>query len=157
MIGTLLYSFEADLTNALNLAGMKAVKEIGRRPVILSTYGTSQQMNQYRLKAIIREELNVYLTGHYLYNMFSDGHYAINIILQNDTAIPSTENISLQPSTMKLERYSIPTIGPNGTRNYSTYLVVSLPLCVEIRQLKGYQWVAMVHCIRVLNSRPYLV
>ena len=156
-VENLLYSFEADLTNALNLAGMKAVKEIGRRPVILSSYGTSQQMNQYRLKAIIKEELNVYLTGHYLYNMFSNGHYAINIILQNETPIPSTENISLHPCTMKLERFSIPTIGPVGTQNYSTYLVVSLPLNIEIRQLQEYTWVLLttrtVHISSILTSR----
>ena len=151
-IGNLLYSFEADLTNALNLAGLKAAKEIGKHPVIVSAYGTSQQMNQYRLKAIIREELNVYLTGHYLYNMFTDGHYAINIILQNDTAIPSTENISLLPCTMKLERYSIPMIGPDGTKNYSTYLVVSLPLYIEIRQLKEDQWVLLTTRTVLISS-----
>jgi hypothetical protein len=139
-IENLLYYFEADLTNALNLAGMKALKEIGKHPVITSPIGTSQEINQYRVKAIIKEELNVYLTGHYLYNMFSDGHYAINVMLQNETPILTTENISLQPCTMQLERFSIPTIGPLGTMNYSTYLVVSLPLHIEIRQLKAYDW-----------------
>ncbi len=136
----LLYSFEADLTNALNLAGMKALKEIGKHPVILSSLGASEQINQYRLKAIIKEELNVYLTGHYLYNMFSDGHYAINVLLENETSILSTDNISLQPCIMQLERFSIPSIGPLGTMNYSTYLVVSLPVHIEIRQLNQYDW-----------------
>jgi hypothetical protein len=100
-IENLLYYFEADLTNALNLAGMKALKEVGKNPVIISSLGTSQQMNQYRIKAIIKEELGVYLTGHYLYNMFSDGHYTINVMLQNETLMISTENISLEPCSMQ--------------------------------------------------------
>lgn len=139
-IENLLYYFEADLTNALNLAGMKALKEVGKHPVIISSLGTSQEINQFRMKAIIKEELSVYLTGHYLYNMFSDGHYAINVMLQNETLILSIENISLEPCSMQLERFSIPLIGPLRTMNYSTYLVVSLPLCIEIRQLKQYDW-----------------
>jgi len=139
-IENLLYYFEADLTNALNLAGMKALKEVGKHPIIISSLGTSQEINQYRIKAIIKEELGVYLTGHYLYNMFSDGHYAINVMLQNETLILSIENISLESCSMQLERFSIPLIGPLGTMNYSTYLVVSLPLRIEIRQLKQYDW-----------------
>jgi hypothetical protein len=139
-IENLLYYFEADLTNALNLAGMKALKEIGKHPVITSSIGSSQEINQYRAKSIIKEELNVYLTGHYLYNMFSDGHYAINVLLENETPILSLENISLETCSMQLERFSIPPIGPPGTMNYSTYLVASLPLRIEIRQLKEYDW-----------------
>ena len=44
-IENLLYYFEADLTNALNLAGMKALKEIGKHPVITSSIG-SQPRNK---------------------------------------------------------------------------------------------------------------
>jgi hypothetical protein len=139
-IENLLYYFEADLTNALNLAGMKAFKEVGKHPVIISSLGTSQEINQYRIKAIIKEELSVYLTGHYLYNMFSDGHYAINVVLQNETLDLSIKNISFEPCSMQLERFSIPLIGPLKTMNYSTYLVVSFPLRIEIRQLKQYDW-----------------
>ncbi len=156
-IENLLYYFEADLTNALNLAGMKALKEVGKNPVIISSLGTSQQMNQYRIKAIIKEELGVYLTGHYLYNMFSDGHYTINVMLQNETLMISTENISLEPCSMQLERFSIPSIGPPRTMNYSTYLIVSLPLRVEIRQLNQYHWDLLttrtVHISSILTSR----
>ncbi len=139
-IEDLLYCFESDLSNALNLAGLKAVKEVGKHPVIISSLGTNEQMNLLRMKAIIKEELNVYLTGHFLENMFSNGQYSINIVLQNDTVIRSIENITLEPLVMQLQRYSIPLIGPNQTQNYSTYFVVSVPLRIEIRQLKGYDW-----------------
>jgi hypothetical protein len=156
-IENLLYYFEADLTNALNLAGMKALKEVGKHPVIITSLGTSQEINLCRVKAIIKEELNVYLTGHYLYNMFCDGHYAINVMLQNETPILSIENISLEPCSMQLERFSIPSIGPSGTMNYSTYLVASLPLHIEIRQLQQYDWDLLttrtVHISSILTSR----
>ncbi len=151
-IEDLLYSFEADLTNALNLAGLKALKEIGKHPVIQSSLGTSGQINQYRLKAIIKEELNIYLTGHFLYNIFSDGQYAINILLENETAILSSKNISVEPLVMRLQRYSIPSIGPLQTQNYSTYLVVSIPLHIEIRQLKQHDWVPLTTRTIVVSS-----
>ncbi len=156
-IENLLYYFEADLTNALNLAGMKALKEMGKHPVIIASFGTSQEINQFRMKAIIKEELNVYLTGHYLYNMFSDGHYTINVLLQNETPILSIDNISFQPCSMQLERFSLPLIGPLGTMNYSTYFVVSIPLHIEIRQLMQNDWILLttrtVRISSILTSR----
>jgi hypothetical protein len=139
-IEDLLNSFEADLTNALNLAGMKATKEIGKHPVIASSLGTSQQINQFRLKSIIKEELTVFLMGHYLSNTFSNGQYALNVILENGTPILSIGNISVQRCVMQLERFSIPFIGPPGTVNHTTYFVVSFPLQIEIRRLEHDTW-----------------
>jgi hypothetical protein len=139
-IENLLYYFEADLTNALNLAGMKALKEIGKHPVITSSLGTGEAVNYYRVKNMIKDELNVYLSGHYLYNMFSNGRYAINVVLRNETPILSIENIRLESCSMQLKRFTIPFIGPRETMNHSTYWVASVPLAIEIRQLNGYTW-----------------
>ena len=151
-IEDLLYSFESDLTNALNLAGLKAVKEIGKHPVIISSLGTHEQINEFRLKAIIKEELNVYLTGHFLENRYAKSQYAINILLENDTAIRSTENITLEPLMMQLQRYTIPIIGPNQTQNYSTYLMATVPLRIEIRQLQGQAWLPLTTRTVVVSS-----
>lgn len=139
-IENLLYYFEADLTNALNLAGMNALKEIGKHPVMTSSLDTADRINLFRVKNIIKEELNVYLTGHYLYNMFSNGRYAINVVLQNQTPILSVQNISLESRSMQLQRFSLPLIGPQETKNYTTYWVASVPLTIEIRELHGYTW-----------------
>jgi hypothetical protein len=119
---------------------MKGLKEIGKHPVIKSSVGTAEEVNQYRVKKIIKDELNVYLTGHYLYNMFSDGRYAINVMLQNETPILSAENITLESLTMQLKRQTIPFIGPNETSNHSAYWVASIPLTVEIRTLNANTW-----------------
>jgi hypothetical protein len=134
-IENLLYYVEADLITALNIAGMKGFKEIGKNPIIKPSEGTAEEVNQYRVKEIIKDELNVYLTGHYLYNMFSDGRYAINVVLQNESPILFAENITLESFAMQLKRQTIPFIGPRETVNHSTYWVASVPLTIEIRTL----------------------
>jgi len=156
-IENLLYNFEADLTNALNFAGMKALKEIGKNPVIQSSIGDSAYINRYRIKTIIKDELNVYLSGHYLYNMFSNGRYSINVLLSNETPILSPNNISIEECVLRLERYSIPLIGPNSPMNDSTYLLASLPLTIEIRELQDDTWELLttrtVYISSIITSR----
>ena len=139
-IENLLYYVEADLATALNIAGMKGFKEIGKNPVIKPSVGTAEEVNQYRVKEIIKDELNVYLTGHYLYNMFSDGRYAINVVLQNESPILFAENITLESFAMQLKRQTIPFIGPRETINHSVYWVASVPLTIEIRTLNDNTW-----------------
>jgi hypothetical protein len=139
-IENLLYYVEADLTTALNIAGMKGFKEIGKNPIIKPSVGTAEEVNQYRVKEIIKDELDVYLTGHYLYNMFSDGRYAINVVLQNESPILFVENITLESFAMQLKRQTIPFIGPRETINHSTYWVASVPLTIEIRTLNDNRW-----------------
>ncbi|DAC72666.1 MAG TPA: hypothetical protein DSN98_04085 [Thermoplasmata archaeon] len=139
-IEQLLYCAEADITNALNIAGMDGFQEIGKKPVIISSIGLAEDINRYRVKEIIKEELNVYLTGHYLYNVFSDGRYAINVVLFNESPIIGAENITLESFAMQLKRPTIPLIGPNETMNHSTYWVASVPLTIDIWSLKGDMW-----------------
>ena len=156
-IENLLYYFEADLANALNLAGMNALKEIGKHPILISSLGAAEAINLFRVKHMIKEELTVYLSGHYLYNMFSNGRYAINVVLQNQIPILSVENMSLDSCHMRLNRFSIPLIGPPETMNYSTYWIASIPLTIEIRQLSRHTWDLLttrtVHISSILTSR----
>jgi hypothetical protein len=139
-IEQLLYCLETDLSTALNLAGMNGLKEVGKNPVVNPVIGTVDMINEIRVKEIIKNELNVYLTGHYLYNMYSDGRYAINVVLQNESPILSRRNITLEPLPMQLKRNMLPSIGPLELTNHSTYWVASVPLTLEIRTLQGDTW-----------------
>lgn len=136
----LLSSFEADVSTALNIAGMKGLKEIGKKPVVISTIGNATAVNYCRLKESIKNELSVYLTSHYLSNMYTNGRYAINIIVQNESPILSIDNITIVSIPMQLKRYTLPLIGPLETTNHSTYLVASVPLTIDIRILHDTSW-----------------
>lgn len=143
-IEQLLYDIETDVTTALTMAGLKGLKEIGKNPVINTTIGLPEEVNRYRVKEIIKAQLNVYLTGHYLDNMFSNGRYAINVVLHNESPIVSAGNITLESLTMQIQRTSLPLIGPNETRNHTTYWVASVPLDFEVRCLQGEHWEVMM-------------
>jgi len=132
-IETLLQSAESDMATALNLAGMQGLKEIGKTPVIQSSLGDADEINRYRLKKVIQEELNLYLTGHYLYNTYTNGRYAVNVILHNETPILSPDLIIINITEMRLERPTLPFIGPPHTINHSTYWTASVPIDIEIR------------------------
>ncbi len=151
-VENLLYSFEADLSTALNIAGMKAFKEIGKNPVITSSIGAAEEINKNRIREIIKDELNLYLTSHYLDNMFSDGRYVINIMLYHENPIFSAENISFEPVSMQLQRITIPFIGPRETSNHSTYWVASVPLRIEIRTLNDKTWELLTTRTIVVSS-----
>jgi hypothetical protein len=134
-IETMLYTAESDMATALNIAGMKALKEIGKIPVIHSTLGPADEINYIRLKKIIQGELNNYLTGHFLYNTYTNGPYAINVILHNENPIQSPELITMNTTTMRLERPTLPFIGPQPAVTHATYLVASVPIDIEIRDI----------------------
>ena len=151
-IENLLYCAEADLTSALTIAGLKGLKEIGKNPVITTSTGTAEEINQYRVKELIRGELNVYLAGHYLSNDFSNGRYAINVVLHNESAIASAENISLESLSMRLKRNTLPFIGPQETLNHSAYWVASVPLTIDIQELHGTVWTTVATRTIVISS-----
>jgi hypothetical protein len=134
-IETLVHAAESDMATALNIAGMKGLKEIGTTPVIRSTLGPADDINCFCLKRMIRDELNVYLTGHFLYNQYSSGSYAINVIMHNETAIQSPGTITLRSIEMRIERLTLPFIGPQQTITHTAYLVASVPVDIEIRAL----------------------
>lgn len=136
----LLSSFEADIGTALNTAGIKALSEIGKNPVILTSLGSPDQVNRRRIKDMICNELMVYLTGHYLDNIFSDGCHAINVICMNESLNLSFESIALEAVPMQLQRFTIPQIGPPEITNHSTYLVATISLPIEIRILRDVSW-----------------
>ena len=139
-IDFLLSSFEANVADALNIAGMKALLEVGKKPVIVSSLGPADEINHYRMKGIIRNELIIYLTNHYVDNVFSDGRYAINIILENNTLNLSLQDINIEDLTLELKRFSLPLFGPRETQNFSTYVIASVRLPIEILLLHGSSW-----------------
>lgn len=134
-ITLLLESAEADIATALNIAGISALQEIGRTPVITTSLGSAEYINQYRAKEIIRDELTIYLAGQYQENEFHNDHYAINVIFYNNTPIPSVQNISISIIEMNLTRFTVPFLGPANHRQYPTYWNITVPLNIEIQSL----------------------
>jgi hypothetical protein len=132
-IETLLHAAESDIATALNIAGMKGLKEIGKNPVICSSLGPAEDVNCFRLKRMMQGELNQYLTGHFLYDTYTNGLYAINVILHNGTPIPSPSMMTINTTEMQLERLTLPFIGPEPEVTHPTYMVVSVPIDIEIR------------------------
>ncbi len=150
-VDTLLRYAESDIATALNIAGLNALKEIGKKPVMepsedaqLKGYGeTADEINENRVKEQIMEELNIYLTATYLYAAFNDGKYAVNIVIPKNANYPLTswENISIKSMDLQLKRpIDIPliggVIGPPVTIDHQTYWVASFPITVEIQKLQ---------------------
>lgn len=136
----LLASFEADIANAMNIAGTKVLAEIGKNPVVTSTLGPPDLVNTKRIRDMLQNELQVYLACHYVSNGFSDGRYAINVICQEERLNSSIESLLLQTIPMQLQRFTIPLLGPRETVNYSTYILASVSIPIEIRILRDHSW-----------------
>lgn len=159
-IETLLHTAESDMTTALNIAGMKGLKELGKTPIISSSLGPAKEINNLRLQRIIQGELNLYLTGHFLYNTYSNGRYAINVIMHNETPIPSSDVITITPIQMRLERQTLPFIGPPSVVNHVTYWVAAVPIDIEIRDISDTTAVLATRTLEIssiLTSRYPLI
>ncbi|MCX6664461.1 MAG: hypothetical protein NT038_00130, partial [Euryarchaeota archaeon] len=150
-VDTLLRYAESDIATALNIAGLNALKEIGKKPVMMPSedaqlqgYGeTVDEINENRVKEQIKEELNIYLTATYLYDAFNDGTYAVNVVIPENVNYPLTnwEKISIRSMDLQLKRpLDIPliggVIGPSVTIDHQTYWVASFPITVEVRRLQ---------------------
>ena len=156
---------EADIATALNIAGMKGLKEIGKNPVIsvIATpeYGSSaDEVNQNRVREYIMKELNIYLTSHYFYDSFNDGRYAINVVIPDGETYPITdmEDISFSTLVMKFTRPTndIPLIdgilGPDGDPDHDTYWTAELPILTEVRKLNNATGESEFVTTRTLNT-----
>ncbi len=142
-VENLLRLAEADMTTALNIAGLKGLKKIGEMPVFeagSTVYGdTVKDVNKNLVREIIMDEMNVYLTGNYLYEMFNDGKYAVNILIPEGQSYPvySCDMISFEELEMKLKRpMSIPFITPLGEVSHPSYYMAFIPVEVEIKKLE---------------------
>jgi hypothetical protein len=142
----LLQAMEADVGTALNIAGMKGLKKIGKAPIISplqnTGYGqTSEEINRNRVKEIIMNELNIYLTGRYLYNAFHNGNYAVNVVIPAGKEYPLStfSDITLQPLNQEFElnRFSLPFIGPETTVTHPLYWLAEVPLTIELRTVNS--------------------
>ena len=130
---------EADIATALNIAGMKGLKEVGKKPVIIPEDRSSDayEVNCNRVKSIIMDELNIYLASNYLCESFNDGRYAINVVISNgeDLPIVSRDDICFKDLKMDLNRFTLPLIGPDAEKSHCTYLVADVLIDIEIKEL----------------------
>ena len=133
---------EADMATALNLAGLKGLKEIGERPIITVTkpssnsYGdTPGKVNSNRVKSIIMDEMNVYLNNSYRDGVFNNGRYAINVQINNgyESPIVSRDEIYFTTVKMRLNRgFTNDFIGPPPNPRHTTYWIANIPVDVDI-------------------------
>lgn len=136
---------EADMATALNLAGLKGLKEIGERPIIVvsnpdsNPYGkTADEVNTNRVKSIIKDEMNVYLNNTYRYEVFNNGRFAINVKIPEgfDCPIASRDEISFKTINMRLKRdFTVDLIGPPPDPRHTTYWVANIPVDIDIVQI----------------------
>ncbi len=149
---------EADIETAINLAGMKALKNLGREPVITpymdTGFGdTADEINKNRIRCILMDELNVYLTSNYLYDVFNDGEYAMNVVLQVGDEYPliSRDNLDVNIIEMDIKRvFAIPIIGPSETlEDQPSYYMVNVPIDFQIKRLNSDD---VVLALRTVNA-----
>ncbi len=141
-VENLLRFAEADMSTALNIAGLKAIKILGEKPIIdayATRYGSDPDtVSKNLVREYLMDELNLYLVSNYLYDSFNDGRYSINIILArgSDKPIDSLDKIGFKEFSMNLERpIEIPLITPTKKVTHPTYWVLDIPIKVEIRKL----------------------
>ena len=157
---------EADMSTALNIAGLKGLKHIGIWPTITektTIYGDNPaDININVVKNCIMEELNIYLTGNYLYNKFTDGRYAINVIIPSGETYPITswDDIYFTALEMELKRLmNIPIITPPEYIDLNSYYTVSTPIDIEIKDLDNNNVITTrtVNISSIITSRFLLL
>jgi len=133
-IDNLIRYVEADISTAMNIAGIKGLKKIGEEPVITCAGGDPDTVNMNRVKKTIMDELNIYLTSHYYYDEYKNGDYVINIIIPTGETYPiiSEDEITFTERKMELSRYTIDLIGPSPTKKNPVYWVAEVPISIEI-------------------------
>ncbi|MDH7517025.1 MAG: hypothetical protein QHH19_01580 [Candidatus Thermoplasmatota archaeon] len=159
---------EADINTAINLAGMKALKVLGETPVV-NAYAdagfgsTADEVNNNRIKKMIMDYLNIYLTSTYQYDVFNDGRYAINVVIPvgEEYPIVSIDDVTLNSLEMDIVRsFAIPFIGPSEKlKNQPGYYLVNIPIGFEVKRLHDGEIVGFrtINASSIVTSRYLLL
>lgn len=141
-IDNLIRFAEADMSTALNIAGLKGIKVLGEKPIINAfdtIYGDNPaDVSKNFICDYILEEMNLYLVANYMYDSYNNGKYSINIILQegSDNPIISWDEINFKAFSMHLKRpMEIFLLTPEDEVEHATYWVLDVTVKVEIRKL----------------------
>ena len=130
---------KADLSRALNYAGMEALKKLGERPVIKpdntsgyynGTNGDPYKFNMNWARAMTNSTFNQYMESNYNYDTFTYSGYSVNV-----DSPDSWEKITLTPIRMKLNRTIRPPLFEPGENGYETYWKVSIPVRIHLIDL----------------------
>lgn len=119
---------ETDLAAALNRIATQALTRIGRTPVTHPLKGTTDTILYDRLRHAILPNLTQYLLAQYTDDTHTDGTYALNIPLTNDTPDLTPDQITVTTHPLTLHRTTIPYLGPPPTTTSPAYLTATLPL-----------------------------
>ncbi len=139
-IDSMLSFMQADLSIALNYAGMKAMDFVGKHPVTKpninskvameynggdwnnydfenhqwKTFEDMKKFNMNWAKNITRVYLNPYILANYMGNAYNNGRYAINVVGKEDEPIETWKKITIEEVEMKLDReHTSPVSAPS--------------------------------------------
>ena len=130
---------KADLSRALNYAGMGALKKLGESPVIKpdntsgyynGTNGDPYKFNMNWARAMTNSTFNQYMESNFNYDTFTYSGYSVNV-----DSPDSWEKITLTPIRMKLNRTIRPPLFEPGENGYETYWKVSIPVRIHLIDL----------------------
>jgi hypothetical protein len=141
-IDQLLSEAEIDVSTLLNHLSMNALYDIGLSPVMVSNDPSysAEEINQYRLKCALLEDLPLYLSINYQNNSFQNGKSAVNVALLTNDSHPSfsIEDIDIQTVQMMMHRpMNLPYVSPPQTKSHQTYWILRIPLCFEVVSLES--------------------
>ena len=136
----LLYCAEADIASMMNTVGTKTLQSIGKNPIIqpVDSNRLGQECNQHRFKKMFAALFNQLLLLNFKDNAYTNGRYAINIIVPSSQSVPieDIDEIVITPVDMTVERpIHVPLIGPDAEETFPTYWNVDVPLRFDIYSL----------------------
>lgn len=143
---------ESDISSKIVVSGLKAVKEIGENPVILSADSSksANEINIDRLKNRIIGDLKEYISNNYMNNCFTSEHYTTNILEDKNLE----DKIFLKTLDMKIRRpISIPFISPSVDEKHPVYWYISIPFTIEIISHDNHRILDKINVSTVIPSR----
>ena len=142
-ISLLVSNFETMVSQTINSAGMQAMDEVGKNPVVemvnpgVNTAGfglTSEEVNRNRILQNIMEKVNLFVVANCINESYRIGDYALNVIVDKDLGVPLTNRrmIEIKEILMNLNRSTIPLLGPDPDKEFPVYWHASIPLSISI-------------------------
>lgn len=142
-VNLLLKSFDLQLSQVIDTAGMKAMAEVGSSPVIemvnpevntLDLGLTCKEINKNRILQTILEEVNLFVDSFCQNECFRRGDFAVNVIVdeQSKVALTNRNQLNIETIKMMLHRPCIPILGPDPKKEFPIYWRVSVPLNISV-------------------------
>jgi len=156
----LISEVEADISSMLNHISLTQLYTIGLNPVVIPTDPSlsAEEINIYRLKKAIINELQLYLSCSFQDMIYHDGMYAINVFLPDrHHSSLLYDTIGFETVNMSIHRpLNLPLISPPNEKMFTTYYTINVPLCFKIISLEDTKEItSMTRTISSVISSRY--